>query len=110
MQRATTNLMTNIPAALPAELFETLAEADGVRIERIISRGHATPPGEWLDQADTEWVMLVAGQASILFEGEPPPRLLTPGDHLTIPPHTRHRVESTASDQTTIWLAVHYQA
>ncbi len=103
------NILAAIPAELPAELFETLAQADGVRVERIVSRGHATPPGEWYDQDQAEFVILVAGRASILFEGEDAPRELSPGDYLTIGPHARHRVEHTAPDQDTVWLAVHYR-
>ena len=73
-------------------------------------RRHTTPPGEWYDQAEAEWVMLVAGEAGVLFEGGPAPRNLTPGDWLTIGPHVRHRVECTAAEQDTIWLAIHYRA
>jgi cupin 2 domain-containing protein len=32
---------------------------------------------------------------------------LTAGDYLLIPARTRHRVEWTALDKETLWLAVH---
>ena len=35
---------------------------------------------------------------------------LKAGDHLDIPPHCRHRVDWTSSEQATIWLAVFYTA
>ena len=35
------NLFADIPSTLPQELFQTLAEAANVRIERIVSHGHA---------------------------------------------------------------------
>ena len=35
-------------------------------------------------------------------------RGLRPGDHVAIPAHKRHRVEWTAPDETTLWLAVHF--
>jgi cupin 2 domain-containing protein len=41
----TTNLFDGIPDELPEELFTTLLAADGLRIERIVSQGHASPPG-----------------------------------------------------------------
>ena len=30
---------------------------DGARVERIVSRGTATPPDYWYDQTEDEWVM-----------------------------------------------------
>jgi cupin 2 domain-containing protein len=41
------NLLTELPAALPDELFQTLLTTPGFRIERIVSRGHASPAGFW---------------------------------------------------------------
>jgi cupin 2 domain-containing protein len=101
------NLFDTIPLTLQEELFQTLAESGSVRIERIVSHGHATPPGEWYDQGWDEWVLLVSGAAALLFE-EGTARLdLKPGDHVMIPAGCRHRVEQTAADQNTVWLAVH---
>ena len=45
-----TNLLTDLPPHLPDELFTTLLEAANVRIERIVSHGHASPEGFWYDQ------------------------------------------------------------
>jgi cupin 2 domain-containing protein len=97
----------HIPPSLPTELFETLVHRGAVRIERILSHGQATPEGEWYDQDQDEWVLLLAGSAGLLFEGEPKPRRLTAGDYLMIPARRRHRVAWTSTDETTIWLAVH---
>ena len=44
-----TNLFADLPAHLPAELATTLLEADDVRVERIVSHGHASPEGFWYD-------------------------------------------------------------
>jgi cupin 2 domain-containing protein len=38
------NLYSAIPAGLPEELFETLEQSCGFRLERIVSRGHVTLP------------------------------------------------------------------
>jgi cupin 2 domain-containing protein len=100
-------LFTDIPEALENEQFLNLFSAPGVRIERIVSTGHATPESEWLDQDWTECVALLAGAAAIQIEGEPSVRTLEPGDWLLIPRHTRHRVEWTDSTGATIWLAIH---
>jgi cupin 2 domain-containing protein len=101
------NLLRAIPADLAAraELVEALARGAGARVERIVSRGHASPPGFWYDQPEIEWVLLVSGRARLCFE---PDRIveLRPGDHLTIPPHARHRVEWTDPDHDTVWVAV----
>ncbi len=104
-----TNIFTNIPHPLPSELFETLADSGTLRIERIVSQGHTTPPGEWYDQEWDEWVLLLSGGATLRFEDQEAVILLTPGDHLLIPAHRRHRVEMTDEGENTIWLAVHFK-
>jgi cupin 2 domain-containing protein len=101
------NLFSNIPATLQNELFQTLAESGGVRIERIISEGHVTPPGEWCDQEWDEWVLLVSGGSVLKIDGTMEPLELRPGDHVMIPAGCRHRVEWTDPNQKSIWLAVH---
>ena len=110
MSLATGNLFANIPAPLAAEQFIDLLAAPGLRLERIVSTGQVTPPGEWLDQIQAEWVILLRGAARLLFEGETSARDLKPGDYLNIPAHCRHRVEWTSPDEPTLWLALHYAA
>ena len=101
------NLFADLPATLPEELFTTLLTTPGVKIERIVSRGHATAHGTWYDQETHEWVLVLQGRSMLQFENEDPIPL-GPGDHLNIPAHCRHRVTWTDPDQTTVWLAVHY--
>lgn len=103
------NLLRDLPADLPEELFTTLAQAGGVRVERIVSTGQASPEGFWYDQAQAEFVLLLDGSAGLEFEGEPV-RTLARGDWLVIPPHARHRVAWTDPERATVWLAVHYTA
>lgn len=104
------NLFRDASVSLPDELVETLAASDGVRIERIVSHGQASPPGFWYDQPRDEFVVLLAGSARLLFEGDEVPVELGPGDYLVIPAHRRHRVEWTTPDEPSVWLAVHYTA
>ena len=101
------NICASFPARLPAELTETLIEAKSVRIERIVSHGHASLDGFWYDQEEHEWVLLVRGAARLLLEDETVE--LGPGDFINIPAHRRHRVEWTTPDEPTIWLAVFYR-
>lgn len=102
--------MTNIFHKLPLdpcdEQFSDLLVRPGVRIERIVSMGNATPPGEWLEQYWDEWVLVLTGAAGVLLEGEPVCRLQR-GESLLIPAGKRHRVEWTDGNQATLWLAVH---
>src|SRR5574337_1587390 len=86
------------------EQFTTLVSSSGVRIERIVSHGQASPPDFWYDQPLSEWVMLLAGRAVLQFAGEAEPHQLKPGDAVLIPPHCRHRVEWTDEGGPTIWL------
>ncbi len=101
------NLFESVPDTLPEELVEVLATGRGVRVERIVSRGHASPPGFWYDQPEAEFVLVVRGTADLRFEDEPAPRRLVVGDHVLIAPHRRHRVEATG-DPTT-WLTVFFE-
>jgi cupin 2 domain-containing protein len=102
------NLYSNLSSDFPKEVAETLAGNDRVRIERIISRGQSSPEGFWYDQEEHEWVVVLKGEAKLLFEGDDRPIHMRPGDHLTIPAHRRHRVQWTKPDEPTIWLAVFY--
>lgn len=102
------NLLAHLPANFTSEALDVLAEGQNVRIERIVSKGHASPDEFWYDQPQTEFVLLLSGEAHVLFEGEPAPRELRPGDYLVIPAHCRHRVVWTTNETPSVWLAVHY--
>jgi cupin 2 domain-containing protein len=104
---AVQNIFADIPSTLPQELIQTLAESANVRIERIVSQGHATPEGFWYDQDQAEFVVLLRGVACLQLEGENPVEM-KPGDCINIPAHRRHRVEWTTLDEATIWVVVHY--
>jgi cupin 2 domain-containing protein len=102
------NIFSKVPHDLPDELFEDIVVAGGVKIERIITEAHSSPPGFWYDQENNEWVILLRGSAGILFEGSGETIVLKTGDWLNIPAHRKHRVEWTDPNEKTIWLAVHY--
>ena len=59
------NLFTGIPGTLAAEQITALLTTPNVRIERIVSHGHTSPPDFWYDQPQAEWVILLAGSAAI---------------------------------------------
>ncbi len=103
------NIFANVPAHQPEEESTILADRPGAVVERIVSMGHASPAGFWYDQDWTEWAILLEGAAGLLIEGEGAARILRPGDYVELPPHVRHRVEWTASDRPTVWLAVHWK-
>ncbi|MCB9594705.1 MAG: cupin domain-containing protein [Sandaracinaceae bacterium] len=102
------HLLDAIPASLPEELIEVLVRTPGARVERIVSRGHASPPGFWYDQDEHELVAVLAGEARLELEGET--RTLGPGDWVWLEAHRRHRVAWTTPDEDTIWLAVFLEA
>lgn len=104
----TGNLSHAIPTSLPTEIVDCLLQSGGVRIERIVSRGHHSEPGFWYDQNENEWVLLVKGAATLRFAHGDQTVHLTPGMYVNIAAHERHRVESTAAGQETVWLAVFY--
>jgi cupin 2 domain-containing protein len=100
------NLLTGLPSALAEEQLDVLLQRPGLTLERIVSTGQATAPGEWLAQDQAEWVLLLAGSAGLTLEGEASLEL-RPGDWLLIPAGRRHRVDWTSSEEPTVWLALH---
>lgn len=105
------NIYTGLPATPQAqELSAILAgnARNGVKIERIVSHGHATPDNEWYDQSQHEWVLLLQGEAIIAFADERSDLHLRSGDYVNIPAHCRHRVAWTTPDSDTVWLAVFF--
>lgn len=101
------NLLTPLPSPSADERFDRLVDGPGLRIERIVSTGQASPEGFWYDQPDDEFVVLLAGAARLRFEADNVVLDLKPGDWVEIPAHVRHRVEETQADPPTVWLAVH---
>ena len=89
---------------LSEELTTVLTESDNVRIERIISASQVTG---WYDQDETEFVILLEGNAIIEYENNVT-IALSKGDTLLIKPHVKHRVSYTSSEPTCIWLCVFY--
>lgn len=102
------SILAGLPSTREGEIFDTLVESGSVRIERIVSSGQATPEGEWYDQQQDEWVLVLAGSANLLFEGGRELRRLNTGDHVLIPAGCRHRVAWTDPTVKTVWLAVHF--
>ena len=101
-------LLEGLSVELPEELIETICSSEGVKIERIVSRGHASPEGFWYDQERSEFVLVVRGSAGLKIENEDDVVVLKAGDYLNIGAHVKHRVEWTDPACETIWLAVHY--
>ena len=101
------NIFRDVKAKLDAEEIIPLLSRPGLRIERIVSTGQASPPDFWYDQPEDEWVILLAGSAALAIEGEAE-RSLAPGDYVFLPARKRHRVTWTDADRPTVWLAVHF--
>lgn len=99
------NLLDDLPDAVPDEVVTAILARNGVRIERIVSHGQATPADAPYDQDADEWVLLLQGAAGLWMAGAGE-RTLRPGDHVLIPARCVHRVTWTAADEPTVWLAV----
>ncbi len=72
-----------------------------------MSYGQVTPTGEWYDQTQDEWVMLVQGEARLEYD-DGSDIVLKTGDYVMIPAHRKHRVAWTIENELTVWLAVHF--
>ncbi len=102
------HLFAGLPDGAEEELVNVLARGEGVKIERIVSYGQASPPGFWYDQETHEWVMVLRGRAGLQFEEDGEILEMGPGDYVEIPAHCRHRLAWTSAEEPTVWLAVHY--
>ena len=89
---------------LSEEITTVLAENSNIRIERIISTGQIS---EWYDQSETEFVVLLQGEAAVEFENDKTVSM-SKGDTFLIKPHERHKVSYTSSEPPCIWLCVFY--
>jgi cupin 2 domain-containing protein len=80
-----------------------LIRAADVRIERIVSHGHA-PPDFWYDQPQHEWVIVLKGAARL--QSEDAMVEMKSGDYINIPAYKRHRIDGTTPYEPTVWLGV----
>jgi cupin 2 domain-containing protein len=102
------NVFREMPDPNEGEAFDELFVRPGLRVERIVSHGHASAPGAWYEQPQDEWVIVLAGAARVRFEDEAEAHELRAGDCLEIEAYRRHCVDWTHPDEPTIWIAVHY--
>lgn len=61
------DVLVNAPTASGGSTSSSSASTS-TRIERIVSHGHASPPGFWYDQEEAEWVAVLSGEAVLEFE------------------------------------------
>ncbi len=101
------NIFSNIPNLVADELFKTLHESKNLKIERVVSDGHASPSGFWYDQDQNEFVIVLEGKATIEYK-DGPAFEMSKGDYIIIHAHQLHRVVSTSQERKTIWLTVTY--
>jgi len=104
----TSNFFAGLPDAKSDEVIEIVLQTDQVRIERIVSHGQATPDGQWYDQSQDEWVLVLQGAARLQFEHDDDEIPLNIGDYLRIPANHRHRVSWTDPNQKTLWLGLFF--
>jgi cupin 2 domain-containing protein len=89
---------------LSEELTTILAENKNIRIECIISTGQIS---KWYDQTETEFVVLLDGNATLEF-GDGRVVKLGKGDTILINPHERHRVSFTSNEPPCVWICVFF--
>ena len=91
------NLISSLPSRVDEETIESLIVGRGVRVERIVSFGQASPLGYWYDQKEAEFVVVLSDSAKLTIEGREQDQVLGPGDSIYLPAHCRHRVASDYS-------------
>jgi cupin 2 domain-containing protein len=84
--KARTGKIDDRITAAAGETIDELFTNASVKIERIVSHYHSSPPGFWYDQDEDEWVIVLKGRGVLEFEdGER--MLVGVGDYVTIPRH-----------------------
>ena len=106
ISRKMSNIFSILSELPNEELCEPIVVTNKIVIERIVSTGQITTPGEWYDQQQDEWVILLQGEAELSYDNGDRLKLVA-GDYLLIPAHQKHRVDYTSSDPICIWLAIH---
>jgi len=94
--------LPNLP--LQDELTTILAENKNVLIEQIISTGQVS---RWFDQDQTEFLVLLGGNAKLEYENGKIVALIK-GDNLLIHPHQKHRVVYTSCNPPCNWLCIFF--
>ncbi len=85
------------------ESLKILAESKNIKLQKIISNGFKNKENFWYSQTQDEFVILLKGKATILFDTAKKLNLKA-GDYLIIPKNTKHRVEKTSSKPVCVWL------
>ena len=98
-----TNIFTPNLSDVNEEQFDTLLQTSTIHIEKITSFGQSS--AEWYESDKDEWVVLIEGEGTLLFEDESELNLRQ-GEHIHIPKMKKHKVIYTSSPA--IWLAIHF--
>ncbi|MCI5117080.1 MAG: cupin domain-containing protein [Candidatus Electrothrix sp. LOE1_4_5] len=102
------HIFTDLPVDLKNEQVDEILQAENIRIERIVSKGHTSPTTGWYDQEENEWVLVLQGAGTILFAEDNQRVTLQQGDFFHIPAHAKHKVVWTDPEEFTVWLAMYY--
>jgi cupin 2 domain-containing protein len=90
------------------ENYSKILLGNSFHLEKIISKGYATPENKWIIEKTNEFVMLLKGKAELLFENGQNIKL-SEGDYLVIPKYTKHKVTRTSRKPICYWLTIHYK-
>ncbi len=88
------------------EKFDTLFEKPSLKIERIVSWGQTSPEDFWYDQPYDEWILLIRGEACVVYDDQKT-FILRHGDYMLIPTHQKHKVTYTSTNPECVWLTFH---
>jgi len=90
------------------ENYTTLLLGNRFHLEKITSKGYATPNDKWIVEKTNEFVMLLKGKAELLIENGQKIKL-DEGDYFLIPKNTKHKVIQTSRKPLCYWLTIHYK-
>ncbi|MFA7401465.1 MAG: cupin domain-containing protein [Bacteroidales bacterium] len=88
------------------EAFQDILKHKHFSIERIVSYGQSSE--DWYDQDSNEWLILLQGRATILYDNNTSIQLKK-GDTLFIPAHHKHKVSYTSKRPPCVWLTVFFK-
>jgi len=102
------NPYADISEFVPEEVIEVLLKTENFRLERIVSDGQATPPGEWYGQDTHEWVLPPEGERGSPVSGNSVDMGNTLRRCLAYTGASAPPGRVAESGIKTIWLALHY--
>jgi len=94
-----------LPLYNNTEKSTILYEDSKIKVEKIISYGYKSPNNFWYEQNEKEYVYILQGSGTLLFENNNEV-ILKQGDKYLIESNLKHKVCYTSLNPPCVWLCM----